>query len=126
MKSASHITFALTLGLFFLLKPAAFPAESADELMEKGKPFEKKFQAAEALPFYLAAEKLDPKNPEILVHIARQYRYLMTDAEAKEEKLRLGHIALEYSWRAAQCGPHDCDAQLAPAITLGKMLPYMP
>jgi Tfp pilus assembly protein PilF len=35
-------------------------------------------------------------------------------------------MALEYSTRAAACGPKDCDAQLAPAITLGKMLPYLP
>src|SRR3954468_24360395 len=103
-----------------------FAAESADELMEKGKVFEQKFNAREALPLYLEAEKLEPDNCHILVRIARQYRYLMTDASAKDEKLRLGHIALQYSERAAAAGPKDCDAQLAPAITLGKMLPYMP
>src|SRR5689334_14341029 len=102
------------------------PGESFDDLLKKGKAFEKKFQAEEALPLYLAAEKLAPKNPELLVRIARQYRYLMTDASAKTEKLRLGHLALDYSNRAAACGPRNCDAQLAPAITLGKMLPYMP
>jgi tetratricopeptide (TPR) repeat protein len=105
---------------------AASGAESADDWMEKGKIFEKKFQATEALPCYLAAEKLEPKNPQILVRIARQYRYLMTDASAKEEKLRLGRVALDYSTRAAVAGPQDCDAQLATAITLGKMLPYLP
>jgi tetratricopeptide (TPR) repeat protein len=104
----------------------AAPTDSADELMEKGKTYEKKFQANDALPLYLTAEKLEPKNPNILVRIARQYRYLMTDAPATQEKLRLGYIALDYSKRAAACGPQDCDAQLATAITLGKMLPYMP
>jgi len=108
------------------LANAVSAAESADELVEKGKVFERKFQAKEALPYYLAAEKLDPQNCNILVRIARQYRYMMTDAAAKEEKLRLGHLALDYSVRAAAAGPDDCDAQLAPAITLGKMLPYMP
>jgi tetratricopeptide (TPR) repeat protein len=102
------------------------PAESFDDLLQEGKAFEKEFQAKDALPLYLAAEKLKSKNPELLVHIARQYRYLMTDASDTQEKLRLGHIALDYSERAAACGPKDCDAQLAPAITLGKMLPYLP
>src|SRR5689334_23065832 len=102
------------------------PGESFDDLLKKGKAFEKKFQAEEALPLYLAAEKLAPKNPELLVRIARQYRYLMTDASDTSEKLRLGRMALEYSTRAAACGPKDCDAQLAPAITLGKMLTYLP
>jgi tetratricopeptide (TPR) repeat protein len=105
---------------------AVSAAESADDFVEKGKIFEQKFQAKEALPYYLAAEKLQPQNCHILVRIARQYRYLMTDASAKEEKLRLGHMALEYSTRAAATGPQDCDSQLATAITLGKMLPYMP
>src|SRR5437868_7774536 len=110
----------------FLLVDVASAAESAEDLIAKGKVFEKKFQASQALPLYLSAEKLEPQNPELLVRIARQYRYLMTDAQAKDEKLRLGHIALDYSNRAVACGPNNCDAQLAPAITLGKMLPYLP
>src|SRR5205085_6007701 len=101
-------------------------AQSPDDLIEKGKVFDRKFQANNALMLYLWAEKAEPKNPDLLVRIARQYRYLMTDASDTQDKLRLGHIALDYSERAAACGPKDCDAQLAPAITLGKMLPYMP
>ena len=104
----------------------ALGAESADRLIDKAKAFERKFQADEALPLYLSAEKVEPKNPDLLVRIARQYRYLMTDASDTQEKLRLGRLALDYSNRAAECGPKDCDAQLAPAITLGKMLPYLP
>jgi tetratricopeptide (TPR) repeat protein len=125
MKSAIP-RISLAPAVFFLLVGAASGAESADDWVEKGKIFEMKFQATEALPCYLAAEKLDPKNPQVLVRIARQYRYLMTDASAKEEKLRLGRLALDYSTRAAAAGPQDCDAQLATAITLGKMLPYLP
>jgi len=109
-----------------LLVESASAAESADRLIDKGKVFDRKFQANEALPLYLAAEKIEPKNPDLLVRIARQYRYLMTDASDTKEKLRLGHIALDYSNRAAECGTKDSDAQLAPAITLGKMLPYLP
>jgi len=117
---------AASLTLSLILANTAFAAESADALIEQGKVFERKFEAREALPLYLAAEKLEPQNCHILVRIARQYRYLMTDAAAKEEKLRLGHLALDYSVRAAAAGPQDCDAQLATAITLGKMLPFLP
>jgi tetratricopeptide (TPR) repeat protein len=109
-----------------LLVQTLSAAESADDLIDKGKVLDRKFKANEALLLYLSAEKIEPKNPDLLVRIARQYRYLMTDATDTQEKLRLGHIALDYSERAAACGPKDCDAQLAPAITLGKMLPYMP
>jgi tetratricopeptide (TPR) repeat protein len=123
------VAFGLTTALLFVLVntafPAGVPAESADDLVDQGKVFERKFDANEALPLYLAAEKLQPKNPHILVRIARQYRYLMTDASEQADKMRFGYLALEYSNRAAACGPEDCEAQLATAITLGKMLPFM-
>ncbi len=120
--------FALAVlpALSFLLANSVCADESAEDLLEKGKVFEKKFETREALPLYLAAEKLEPQNCHILVRIARQYRWLMTDASAKEEKLRLGHLALDYSTRAAAVGPQDSDSQLATAITLGKMLPFLP
>src|SRR3954463_16114543 len=116
----------LALGFALVSATIGFAADSADDLIGKGKVFDRKFQANDALMLYLSAEKVEPKKPDMLVRIARQYRYLMTDASDTQEKLRLGHIALDYSERAAACGPKDCDAQLAPAITLGKMLPYLP
>jgi len=117
---------AVVLTLLPTLANTVVAADSAEDLVEKGKVYERKFEAREALPLYLAAEKLEPQNCHVLVRIARQYRYLMTDAADKQEKLRLGHIALDYSRRAAAAGPRDCDAQLATAITLGKMLPFLP
>jgi tetratricopeptide (TPR) repeat protein len=129
MRSVFH-RFAFAPVLLCLVSNAVSatfsPGESADDLVQEAKFFEKKFQAKDALPLYLAAEKLEPQNCHVLVRIARQYRYLMTDASAKDEKLRFGHLALDYSQRAAAAGPQDCDAQLATAITLGKMLPYLP
>ena len=125
MKPLIHRLFAVA-STALLLVDVGSGAESVDDLVGRGKAFEQKFQANDALTSYLAAEKLEPKNPELLVRIARQYRWLMTDAPAKEEKLRLGHLALDYSVRAAAAGPQDSDAQLATAITLGKMLPDLP
>lgn len=101
-------------------------AQSAEELIEKAKSCEKRFDTKHALQLYLEAEKLDPKNCQVLVRIARQYRYMMIDVSANDEKLRLGHLALDYSERAAETCPHDSDAQLAPGVTLGKMVPFLP
>ena len=52
MKSLIH----RLLSLFFvlLLVETGSAAESADELIDKGKVFERKFQANEALPLYLS------------------------------------------------------------------------
>src|ERR1041385_7371663 len=94
MKYFSYRFLAVAFAL--ALAPIGFAAESADDLIDKGKVFEKKFQANDALPLYLSAEKLEPKNPDLLVRIARQYRYLMTDASDTKEKLRLGHNLLGF------------------------------
>jgi len=116
----------LVAALLFFLANAISRAQSVNELLEKGAVCDRKFEPNKALSSYLAAEKLEPQNPRILVPIARQYRYLMTDALTIDQKLRLGHIAEDYSARAAAAGPYDSEAQLATAITLGKMLPYLP
>ena len=100
-------------------------AEDADALIAKGDQFDKQLQAKEALEEYLPANKLEPDNVHLLVCIARQYRHLMSDTSSKKEKLRLGNISLAFAGRAATLAPKNAEAQLSPAISYGKMLPYM-
>ena len=100
-------------------------AETADALIAKGDVFDDRLQANEALQFFLPAEKLEPNNAALLVRIARQYRHLMSDTSSKKEKLRLGYISLGFAQRAATLAPKNAEAQLSPAISYGKMLPFM-
>lgn len=123
--SLQRVVFALTAVWLLVATGATAGAQSADEFLKKGDVCDQKFEAGEALKYYCAAEKLDPKNVRILVRIARQYRYLMVDTTSKEEKLRLGRIALGYGQRAAALAPGDSEAQLSVAITYGKMLPFL-
>jgi tetratricopeptide (TPR) repeat protein len=120
--SFSIKAFAITAG--FMLTCATAWAGVADDLMKNGDTFDLRLQAAMALSFYLPAAKLEPDNAHLLVCIAKQYRHLMVDATSREEKLRLGGIALEYAQRAATLAPNDSEAQLSPAIAYGKLLPY--
>jgi len=99
-------------------------AEGADDLISKGNVFYDKLQAQEALKFYLPAEKLDPKNVDLLVRISREYRHMMSDAPSKEEKVRYGNVAKSYAQRAVALAPNDPNALLAIAITYGKLLPF--
>ena len=99
-------------------------AETAAEFIAKGDAGDRVFNAADALKSYLAAEKLEPKNVQLLVSIARQSRHLMAKTPLAKEKLRLGGLALNYGLKAAALDPTDSDAQLSPAITYGKMLPF--
>ena len=99
-------------------------ADSAADLMRKGDVYYDKLQPGEALKFYLPAEKLDPHNVRLLVRIARQYRHLMSETKNSEEKVRLGNTAVTYAQRAVQLAPNDPEAQLAVAISFGKVLPF--
>lgn len=109
----------------FALVCGAARAETAEALIAKGDAFDERLQASEALQFFLPAEKLEPNNAALLVRIARQYRHLMSDTSSKKEKLRLGNISLGFAERAATLAPKNAEAQLSPAISYGKMLPFM-
>jgi tetratricopeptide (TPR) repeat protein len=116
---------SISVAAALLLACAATHAQSVDDLLSKGAVFDQRFDAGEALKHYLAAEKQEPRNPAVLVRIARQYRHLMVDAQANAEKLRLGKIALGYAKNAASIAPELPDAQLSLAITHGKLLPLL-
>lgn len=113
----------LCVGLYFCA--ASAHGQNADALIAKGDPLDQKLEAAEALQFYLPALKQEPNDVALLNRIARQYRHLMADASDKAEKLRLGHLSLNYANRGAELAPNNAEAQLSPAISYGKMLPFM-
>ena len=73
--------------------------------MSKGDACDARFQSAEALQYYLPAEKLEPENVRILVRIARQYRHLMADAAPRQEKLRLGECCAGLFAASSGAGP---------------------
>jgi tetratricopeptide (TPR) repeat protein len=110
-------------GIAALLTAASLCAEPADELISKGDAFYAKLQAAEALRYYLPAEKLEPNNVHLLVRISREYRHLMSDTTKPEQKFSLASTAVDYAKRAAALDPNDPDAQLAVAISYGKIEP---
>jgi tetratricopeptide (TPR) repeat protein len=101
-------------------------ADNADALIAKGDECEKRLESKQAMENYLPAAEVEPNNASLLVRIARGYRHLMSDASSKQEKLRLGMLSLQYADRAAKLAPDNSEAQLSPAISYGKMLPYMP
>ncbi len=116
-------TFAAGVTVLFLVSGAAY-SQTADELIEKGDVFYSRLQATEALQYYLPAIKLDPNNVRLLVRISREFRHLMSDAARPAEKLRLGNTAIDYAKKAVALAPEDPDAQLAVAISYGKVQPY--
>jgi tetratricopeptide (TPR) repeat protein len=114
----------LLMVVALLFTGGALRAESADSLIAEGDLFYARLQASEALKYYLPAEKLEPNNVRLLVHISREYRHLMSDETDRTSKIRLGSVAVEYAKRAVAVDPKDPDAQLAVAISYGKVQPY--
>jgi tetratricopeptide (TPR) repeat protein len=108
-----------------LVPCVAGPPPSVESLIAEGQEYAKRFREEKALECFLAAAKLDADNPVLLVAIAREYRHLMSEAQGSRAKLELAATALDYALRAAAVAPGDAEAQLAPAITYGKLLPYL-
>ena len=85
MHVSSFLRLAVAASL--LLTFSSVHAQSAGELMASGDVLDLNFKPAEALRYYLPAERLEPKNATLQVRIARQYRHLMSEAASKEESL---------------------------------------
>jgi tetratricopeptide (TPR) repeat protein len=123
MKPLLNKMFPRIVAVLLPMTPAVLHADPADELIAKGDSYYVRLQAADALKCYLPAEKLEPNNAHLLVRISREYRHLMSDATQPQEKLNLGSTAVDYAKRAATLEPDDPDAQLAVAISYGKLQP---
>ena len=95
----------------------------ARELIAKGDARSEQFDAKGALAHYLSAAQSGPESASLLVRISREYRHLMSDAPATEEKRRLGILAVEYADRAAAVEADNPDALLAVALSYGKLQP---
>jgi tetratricopeptide (TPR) repeat protein len=113
--------------LFALLTTSlvSFGAEDYASLMKRGDALDAKFKTKEALAVYLEAEKLQPNDAELLHRIAKQYGESMLDVSSKSEKKALGEKSLEYSKRAVAADPKNATAQLALAVSYGRVATYM-
>lgn len=112
----------LCLSLVLSLSSLAPGNESSADLIAKGDSLDVQLQTADALDAYLAAEKLAPENPELLIKIAKQYGEAMVDLPDKDDQLASGRKALDYAKRAVDLAPNLSDAQLAVAICYGRLL----
>jgi predicted Zn-dependent protease len=100
---------------------ASLQGQDVSALIRQGDVHDVKYQANEALKYYLPAEKLQTDNATLLVKIARQYVFRMTSLPTTAEKLASARTALSYSTRAAKLDSKSCEAQLGIAISLGRM-----
>lgn len=115
--------FSLSIAVSLVCLSQAFG--NFAELVRQGDIYDAKYQPEDALQYYLPAEKLDPANAALLVKIARQYVYRMSELSSKEQKLASGRTALAYAERAVKTAPGESDSHLSVAICLGKLTPLL-
>lgn len=99
----------------------AFANGDVEHLIRQGDQFDAALDTQKALQSYLEAERLGGPTPDLLVKIARQYAFSMNDVASKDEQLKLGEKALEYSKRAVAMDPRSAKAHLAAAICYGRL-----
>jgi tetratricopeptide (TPR) repeat protein len=114
--------FTLALLWFGTALPCA---ADFSELVKSGDVHDVANESAEALKYFLPAEKLEPNNVDLLVKLARQYALRMRDLPKKEDKIASVRTALAYSERAVALAPDQCDPHLSVAICLGKLTPFL-
>ena len=111
--------------IFFAFCLPAFAQGDFDELLKKGDQLDAELKTKEALATYLEAEKLQPANADLLHKIAKQYGESMNDVTTKAEKKALGEKALAYSKRSVAADPKNPQAQLALAVSYGRVAPFL-
>lgn len=108
--------------VLFILTTAGLCAQDAAELIRRGDAHDARYEPEAALKHYLPAEKLRPADAVLLLKIARQYVYRMTDLKDDEEKIASAKIGLAYSEKAAALDPKSCEAQLGIALSWGRII----
>ncbi len=110
-----------TRGIALALLVTTSLAEDASGLIQKGDALDAKFQTAEALEVFREADKASPNNAEVLRRIANEYGLSMSEVSSKEAKKERGEQAMEYARRAVAADPGNSAAQLALAISYGRV-----
>lgn len=103
--------------------PALVSAANGEvaELIKRGDALNRQLKTSEALAQFVAADRLQPNDAEILYRIAKQYGLSMTDYSKKDEKLVAGRKALDFSKQAIAADPKNAKGHLSLAISYGRI-----
>lgn len=107
--------------LLLALTPTWAWAQGAAEMVAKGDALAARPDHPAALAAYEEADRLDPKNSQILQKIAGQYGQAMTAATSPHEKKELAQKSLAAAEAAVHAAPKDGSAHLVLAISCGRL-----
>ena len=102
------------------LLPTSAPAADVAELIKQADALDKQFKNKDALAICQEAEKLAPKDAEVLRRIAKQYAEIVLDETSTAQKKALADKALDYAKQAVAANPKNALAELALAVCYGR------
>lgn len=109
--------------LSLLLTSTLALSQTAAEWKKKGDSLDGTGKPQQALEAYEKALAQSPKDPAILVKIAKQYGDMMPSLNGAAKKTA-GEKSLQYSRKAIEVAPNHSDSHLAVAISLGKLTEF--
>ena len=123
----THTSSKLAVLRALLAFPTVLSAADGDaaELIKRGDLLDRQLKTSEALAQFMAADRWQPNDAEILYRIAKQHGLSMTDYSGKDEKLAAGRKALEFSKKAVAADPKNAKAHLSLAISYGRIASFL-
>ncbi len=120
-----HSMKTLLVVLCWFACTSLYAQDKVASLMQQGDAFDASMKTAEALKCFLEAEKLQPKNADLLHRIAKQYGESMNDVATEAGKRELAKKALDAAQRAVAADANNPLAQVALAISYGRLATYL-
>lgn len=115
--------------LLFIALLFSFPALAEEPqvaaLIKRGDAEEKQGRTKAALADFEAAEQLDPKNPAVLLRVAKQYSDLVDATKARDAAEQHARKSLDYARRALALDPKVAKAHLSLAVAYGKLTDFV-
>jgi tetratricopeptide (TPR) repeat protein len=99
-------------------------ADDFDSWLSKGNAFDELGKSDRAIVCYREAEKLQPKNAELLCRTAKQYLDSLADTSSRDAKRAFAQSALAYAERAVALDPKNSMAETLVAIAYGRLAKF--
>jgi tetratricopeptide (TPR) repeat protein len=110
---------------FFLLANGVARAGDVSSLIQTGDTLDRQLKTEAALQTYLQAAQASPCDANVLYRVACEYGLSMDDVSDDASKRDRGEKALDYAQRAVAVDPHNEKAQLALAISYGRVAGFL-
>jgi tetratricopeptide (TPR) repeat protein len=117
--------FSVTATICSIFFATAAASQDVSLLIHKAGELDAQGRPDEAIQTLKEAEKIDPKNPALLVQLSQDYSDKIDASKDRSQKLAFAKLCLEYAKRAVHEAPDNADAHVCLSIGYGKMTDFV-